>query len=102
MVWLAAVGIAAVASLWPFDPWFLLMAGLGFAAATLAAPRLAGAGRARVAGWPVHSIGALTGGVVFVAAVALGPRLPAALAVLAEWPVLLAAPASLLVVKLLR
>jgi hypothetical protein len=101
-VWLAAVAVAAVASLWPFDPWFLLMAGLGFAAATLAAPRLAGAGAARIAGWPVQSIGALAGGVVFVATAAFGPRLPIVLGFLAEWPVLLAAPASLLVVKLLR
>jgi len=30
--WVAAVAIAALASLWPFDPWFLLMAGLGFVA----------------------------------------------------------------------
>ena len=102
MAWLTAVALAAVASLWPFDPWFLLMAGLGVAAATLAAPRLAGAGGARVAGWPVHALGALGGGVAFVAAVALGPRLPVALGVVAEWPVLLAAPAAWLIVKLLR
>jgi hypothetical protein len=102
MGWLTAVALAAAASLWPFDPWFLLMAGLGVAAATLAAPRLAGAGGVRVAGWPVHALGALGGGVAFVAAVALGPRLPAGLGVVAEWPVLVAAPAAWLVVKLLR
>jgi hypothetical protein len=102
VVWLTAVAVAAVASLWPFDPWRLLLAGLGLAAATLAAPRLAGAGAARVGGWPLHAIGALTGGAVFAALVALGPRLPAALAFAAEWPVVLAAPAALLVVKLLR
>jgi hypothetical protein len=100
--WLIAVAVAAVASLWPFDPWFLLMAGLGFAAATLAAPRLAGAARARVAGWPLQAVGALAGGVVFMGAAALGPRLPAALHVVAEWPVLLAVPAAWLVVKFLR
>jgi hypothetical protein len=100
--WLIVVALAALASLWPFDPWFLLMAGLGFAAATVAGPRLAGAGAVRVAGWPVPAIGALVGGVVFVAVAALGPRLPTALGALAEWPVLLAAPAGWLVVKFLR
>lgn len=100
--WLAAVAVAAVASLWPFDPWFLLMTGLGVAAATLAAPRLAGAGAAHVAGWPLQAIGAVTGGVVFGAAAALGHRFPPALGVVAEWPVLLAVPAAWLVVKFLR
>jgi hypothetical protein len=102
LAWLTAVAVAAVASLWPFDPWLLLLAGLGLAAATLAAPRLAGAGVARVAGWPVQAIGALTGGATFVAVAALGARLPGVLAFAAEWPVLLAAPAAWLVVKLLR
>ena len=100
--WLIVVALAALASLWPFDPWFLLMAGLGFAAATVAAPRLASGGAGRVGGWPVPAIGALAGGVVFVAVAALGPRLPTGLGVLAEWPVLLAAPAGWLVVKFLR
>ncbi len=100
--WLTIVTIAAVGSLWPFDPWFLLMAGLGFAAATLAGPRLAGGGTARIAGWPVQAVGALAAGLVFVAVVALGPRLPFVLGAVAEWPVLLAAPAGWLVVKFLR
>lgn len=100
--WVAAVGIAALASLWPFDPWFLLMAGLGFAAATLAGPRLAAVGAGRVGSWPVEAIGALAGGVVFVALAAFGPRLPAALGAVAESPALLAAPAGWLAVKLLR
>jgi hypothetical protein len=101
-VWLVAVAVAGVASLAPFDPWFLLMAGLGMAAATLAAPRLAGGAGTRVAGWPVQALGGLTGGVVFVAVTALGSGLPSALAILAEWPVMLAAPAAWLSVKLLR
>ena len=100
--WVAAVAVAAVASLWPFDPWFLLMAGLGFAAATLAAPRLAGRRGARVGDWPVEAIGALAGGVVFVAVAALGPTLPPALSALAQWPALAAAPAGWLAVKFLR
>jgi len=100
--WLMIVAVAAVGSLWPFDPWLLLLAGLGIAAATLAAPRLAGAGVARVAGWPLQAIGALTGGVTFAAVATLGARLPGALGFAAEWPVLLAAPAAWLVVKLLR
>jgi hypothetical protein len=101
VLWVGAVVIAAVGSLWPFDPWFLLMAGLGVAAATVAAPRLAGASR-RVGSWPVEAIGALAGGAVFVAVVAMGPRLPAALGAVAEWPALLAAPAGWLVVRVLR
>jgi hypothetical protein len=100
--WVAAVVIAAFASLWPFDPWFLLMAGLGFAAATIAGPRLAAGGGGRIGSWPVEAIGALAGGAVFVALAALGPRLPAALGALAESPALLAAPAGWLAVKLLR
>jgi hypothetical protein len=100
--WVTAVAIAALGSLWPFDPWFLLMAGLGFAAATLAGPRLAAGGARRVGGWPVEAIGALAGGAVFVAVAALSPRLPIALAVAAESPALLAAPAGWLAVKLLR
>jgi hypothetical protein len=102
VLWLTIVAVAAIASLWPFDPWLLLLAGLGIAAATLAAPRLADAGVARVAGWPVHAIGALSGGVTFAAVLALGARLPGVLGFVADWPVLLAAPAAWLVVKLLR
>jgi len=101
-VWAAMLALAAVGSLWPFDPWFLLMAGLGFAAATIAAPRLAAGGGRRMAGWPVEAIGALAGGVAFVGVVALGPRLPAALGAVAESPALLAAPAGWLAVTLLR
>jgi hypothetical protein len=100
--WVAAVAIAALTSLWPFDAWFLLMAGLGFAAATLAAPRLAARRGARVGDWPVEAIGALAGGVVFVAVAALGANLPTALGAVAEWPALVAAPAGWLAVKFLR
>jgi hypothetical protein len=100
-MWVGAVAIAALGSLWPFDPWFLLMAGLGFAAATVAAPRLAGAS-GRVGSWPLEAVGALAGGVVFVAVVAMGPRLPPALGAVAEWPALLAAPAAWLAVKIFR
>lgn len=100
--WVAAVVIAALASLWPFDPWFLLMAGLGFAAATIAGPRLAAGGAARIGRWPVAALGALAGGTVFVVVAALGPRLPAVLGIVAESPALLAAPAGWLAVKLAR
>jgi hypothetical protein len=102
VVWAAMLALAAVGSLWPFDPWFLLMAGLGFAAATIAAPRLAAGGGRRVAGWPVEAIGALAGGVAFVGIAVLGPRLPVALGAVAESPALLAAPAGWLAVRLLR
>jgi hypothetical protein len=100
--WAAMVAIAALGSLWPFDAWFLLMAGLGFAAATIAGPRLAAGSRRRTRGRPVEAIGGLAGGVVFVAVAALGPRLPAALGAVAESPALLAAPAGWLAVKFLR
>jgi hypothetical protein len=101
-VWGGVVIAAAVASFWPFDPWLVLMIGLGFAAATLAAPRLAGSGSARIKGWPLEALGAVAGAAVFVAVVALEPRLPVALAALAQSPVLVAAPAGFLAVKLLR
>jgi hypothetical protein len=100
--WVAAVAVAALGSLWPFDAWFLLMAGLGFAAATIAGPRLAAPGGARVGSWPAEAIGTLVGGVAFVVVVALGPRLPAALGAVAESPALMAAPAGWLAVKFLR
>ncbi|HEX3176317.1 MAG TPA: hypothetical protein VHZ49_06555 [Methylomirabilota bacterium] len=100
-VWMAAVAVAAVGSLFSLDPWLLLTAGLGFAAATIAGPRLA-AGSARPRAWPVEAIGAVAGGVAFVGIVALGPRVPSALSALAESPALPAAFVSWLAVKLLR
>jgi hypothetical protein len=96
---MAAVAVAAVGSLFSLDPWLLLTAGLGFAAATIAGPRLA-AGSARPRAWPVEAIGAVAGGVAFVGIVALGPRVPSALSALAESPALPAAFVSWLAVKL--
>jgi hypothetical protein len=101
-LWVGAVAVAALGSVFPFDPWFLLMAGLGFAAATIGAPRLAAAGAARIGSWPVEAVGALAGGLVFVLVVALGPRLPALLGAAAESPAVMAAPAGWLAVKMLR
>jgi hypothetical protein len=101
-LWTAVMAGAVVVSLMSVvDPLTPLMAGLGLAGASLAAPRLA-AGRdaGRRFGWPVEVIGALLGGAVFAALTLASP--PAALETLAAFPVLVAAPAAYASVRVLR
>jgi hypothetical protein len=99
-VWTLVMVVAAAAASTPsVDPWTLLTAGLGLAGAALAAPRLAHSGRAVRLGWPVQALGALLGGAVYVALAVARP--PAALAPLAAFPVLVAAPAAFLLVRAL-
>src|SRR5439155_148248 len=76
--------LAAVAGLWPADPWRAWLAGCGLAAAAVAIPRLAGRdARAGLAG-------SLAGAAVFAALAAVGGRLPAWAAAVAAYPALLA------------
>src|SRR5207245_100289 len=74
----------------------------GLAGAAVAAPRLAGAEGARIGPWPASVVGGVAGAAVFAGLVALGARLPGPAASLREVPVLAAAPAAWLVVKVLR
>ena len=101
-VWAVAMGAAAlIAVISIVDPWTLLMAGLGLAGAALAAPRLAaGRGAGRRLGWPVEVLGALVGAGAFVALTVA--KLPAALELLAAFPVLVAAPLGFAVVRALH
>src|SRR5207245_10909028 len=86
VVWGGLVMAAAVAGLWPMDPWRTWLAGCGLAAATVAAPRLAGGdSRAGLAG-------SLTGGAAFVGVAAVGGQLPAWAGALAAYPAPPAAP----------
>ena len=102
-VWSAVVvGAAAAAAVPSVAPWTPLAAGLALAGAAVAAPRLAGADGARIASWPASAAGGLIGAAVFVGMTAFGARLPGPLAALREAPVLAAAPAAWLIVKVLR
>src|SRR5438093_10787839 len=70
VAWAGLLMLAAVAGLWPADPWRAWLAGCGLAAAAVAIPRLAGRGaRAGLAGSPARPP-------VFAALAALPRRLP--------------------------
>jgi len=102
-VWGAVIVAAAVgAALGNVAPWTPLAAGLALAGGAIAAPRLAGADGARIASWPASAVGGLIGAAVFVGVTAFGAGLPWPLAGLREAPVLAAAPAAWLIVKVLR
>ena len=93
VVWGGLVMVAAVVGLWPMDPWRTWLAGCGLAAATVAAPRLAGGdSRAGLAG-------SLAGGAAFVGVAAVGGQLPAWAGAVAAYPALLAAPLAWMVVR---
>lgn len=83
--WVLLCGVALLLTLWPADPWRVLLTGLGLLASTWSAPALArGDARATLAG-------ALVGGAAFVlcALLSRGPSAPAALV---AYPALVAAP----------
>ena len=93
VAWAGLLMLAAVAGLWPADPWRAWLAGCGLAAAAVAIPRLAGRdARAGLAG-------SLAGAAVFAALAAVGGRLPAWAAAVAAYPALLAAPIAWVVVR---
>lgn len=103
-LWIVIVVVAAtVAALRPVDPWAAWCGGLGLAGAALAAPRLAaGTGAGRRVGVPVEALGAFVGAAIFVALTVTAARLPSPAAPLGAFPVLAAAPAAWLVVRLLH
>src|SRR5262249_19107220 len=102
-VWTAVVAAAAVAAVLPsVDPWTPLAAGLRLAGAAVAAPGLRGAAGARGAAWPGSAVGGPAGAAVFGGLIVFEARVPAPITVLREAPVLGAAPAAWLVVKVLR
>jgi hypothetical protein len=101
--WTAAIAAGAIAAaLSNVTPWTPLLAGLGLAGSAVAAPRLAATDRARIGAWPAAAAGGLVGAAVFVAITVFGARLPAPLTIVREAPVLAAAPAAWLLVKVLR
>jgi hypothetical protein len=86
VAWGGLVMVAAVAGLWPADPWRAWLGGCGLVAAAVTAPRLAGgAGSAGVAG-------SLVGAAAFAGLAAVGGELPAWAGTVAAYPALLAAP----------
>ena len=99
-LWIAVVTAAAAGSVVVTDGWSLLLQGAGLAAATLLGPLLAtgdatGFARARVAGM-------VTGATLFVAVAAAAHWRTPAVAALAQYPALIAAPAAWLVAALAR
>jgi hypothetical protein len=93
VAWAGLLTLAVVAGLWPGDAWRAWLTACGLAAASVAAPRLAGGGaRAGLAG-------SLAGALAFVGLAAAGGRLPAWAAVVAAYPALLAAPLAWVVVR---
>jgi hypothetical protein len=95
-LWAATVVAAAALALGLSDPWWLLMVGLGLAAAALAPMRLASSRTGA-------SAGSVVGAAAFVALSllpVLAPGAPAWLGVFARYPTLMAMPLGLLVARL--
>ena len=102
-LWSAIIGAAAVASLWPTEPWVLVLTALGLAASTLAPAVLlpAPAARARWGTWA-----GLVGLAVFGALALLGQWTgggsPGWVGLPLAYPAVVAAPAAALVLRLAR
>jgi hypothetical protein len=92
-VWSGLVAAVAAASLWPGDPWHVLLAGLGLAAAGGAAPALAAGTRARAVAGSVIGAGA------FAVLAGAASVLPPWAAGVASFPALVAAPLAWLVAR---
>lgn len=88
-LWVVVLGGATAASLWPRDPWTLLVLGLGLLASTLGPLALAPPGAPPGA----RTLACVVGLAVFVG-IALGGRLLGGDSALAAYPALLAAPAA--------
>ncbi len=98
-LWAGAVGVAVVASLWPRDPWTLLMIAFGVLASTLGPLALAPAGT------PARAQAVACGiGLAALAATAVGGRFigVASAGALAEYPALVGAPAAWAALRLAR
>ena len=101
---MTVVGTAAAGSTWIADVWWLLLQGIGLAAASFLGPFVAtrgapGTRHARVAG---ALAGAGLFAVITAAASWLGPLLTSPAAVVIQYPALAAAPAAWLVAALAR
>lgn len=96
-LWVGVFGIAVVASLWPRDPWTVLLTALGLLASTLGPLALAPAGLPA----QTRALACGAGLAVFVA-VALGARLLGDDSALAAYPALLGAPAAWGALRLAR
>ena len=90
------VGLAGALAVRGGDPWALLMWGLGLAAATTVAPRLAAAGPRG------ELFGTVVGAATFVVVLFGGDRLPPLLAAVVDYPALAAAPLAWLAARATR
>ena len=95
-LWAATVVAAAALALGRSDPWWLLMVGLGLAAAALAPLRLASGRTGALAGSVVGAAAFVTLSLLPV----LAPGAPTWLGVFARYPALMAMPLGLLVARL--
>jgi hypothetical protein len=93
VAWAGLLTLAVVAGLWPADPWRAWLAGCGLAAASVAAPRLAGGGAG------AGLAGSLAGALAFAGLAAVGARLPAWAGAVTAYPALVAAPLAWVVVR---
>jgi hypothetical protein len=96
LLWTALGGAAALSSVWPADPWQVLLAGFGLACAACVAPALAGGGRR------AETVGSVAGALAFVGVALLESRLPASGHALASYPALAAAPLAWTIVAIVR
>jgi hypothetical protein len=91
VAWGGLVAVAGLASLWPLDPWTLVLLAFGLGASTLAPLAVVGVpvGRPRVA-----TLATTVGFVLFVGLAAVGRLSPAEGNVILAFPALIAAPAA--------
>lgn len=101
-LWIGIFAVAALAALWPLEPWSLALLGLGLAASTLGLPALMGTPAGEQG---AGAVGVWIGLGVFAAMTALGrvwvPSGPVAEALLA-YPALVAAPVAAVSLRVAR
>jgi hypothetical protein len=102
-LWSAIIGAAAVASLWPTEPWVLVLTALGLAASTLAPAVLLPppAARARWGTW-AGFVGLAVFGALALLGQWTGAGSPGWVGLPLAYPAVVAAPAAALVLRLAR
>jgi hypothetical protein len=102
-LWSAIIGAAAVASLWPSEPWVLVLTALGLAASTLAPAVLLPppAARARWGTW-AGFVGLAVFGALALLGQWTGGGSPGWVGLPLAYPAVVAAPAAALVLRLAR
>ena len=102
-LWSAIIGAAAMASLWPTEPWVLVLVALGLAASTLAPAVLLPppAARARWGTW-AGFVGLAVFGALALLGQWMGGGSPGWAGLPLAYPAVVAAPAAALVLRLAR